>query len=211
MMAQISFCKQMIASSCESITSETEEPGGGLCAKETSIISRSEALLTVVQQEIKEGFGKIGRSMEAVAEGNYELRKANDELHHLAVNGFLNFVRSVDPSDFCYFVFILVHGDQSKAARALKKPARRFYEEVESWKTRGPVYKRMFDLVWCRKKAMRKGTIPLNASLQSGGVQIGAENPETLGLVFEQIQATVNWTRVTIRKCCKIFSMHWPT
>ncbi|HOC55385.1 MAG TPA: hypothetical protein PKI20_07180 [Verrucomicrobiota bacterium] len=130
----------------------------------------------------------FGRKIDAAASGMQELRKENEELKGLAAGGYLDFVRSAEPTDVCYFFYILAYGDQAKAARELRADQRRFYERVQGWAKRGPAYKRMLALVKCRKTSLRKGTVPLGASLQSGGVAAEAENPETVEAVLEEIR-----------------------
>lgn len=134
---------------------------------------------------------KFGRDLEAVAKGNYELRKENEELRRLAADGYFKFVLSVDPLDFRYFAAIFAMGDRAKAATLFKDEIgeRRFYERVDSWKSRGPEYKRMYRIVEARKKAGRHGKIRLNESLQSASVQDEAENPETLQAVLDKLHA----------------------
>ncbi|HOC73721.1 MAG TPA: hypothetical protein PKL54_12955 [Candidatus Hydrogenedentes bacterium] len=130
----------------------------------------------------------FGRKIDAAASGMQELRKENEELKGLAAGGYLDFVRSAEPTDVCYFFYILAYGDRAKAARELGEDQRRFYERVDGWAKRGPAYKRMFGLVKCRKTSLRKGTVPLGVALQSGGVADEGENPETLEAVFGQIK-----------------------
>ena len=169
--------------------------GPGRFAIMDPVTNPTRAILDRFSARLAEGSGlvktveKIGRDIEAVVKRDYEQNKEIENLHRLAADGYLNFIRSVDPRDFCCFAFIMAYGDRAKAARELEMPARRFYERVGAWETRGPGYKRMFDLVTCRKQTLLKGTVPLSASLQSGGVQKDAENPEALGAVLEQIRA----------------------
>lgn len=134
---------------------------------------------------------KFGRDLDAVAKGNYELRKENEELRRLAADGYFKFVLSVDPLDFRYFAAIFAMGDRAKAARLFDREVkeRTFYERVDSWKSRGPEYKRMFRIVEARKKAGRHGNIRLNDSLQSASVQDEAENPKTLEAVLDKLHA----------------------
>lgn len=134
---------------------------------------------------------KFGRDLDAVAKGNYELRKENEELRRLAADGYFKFVLSVDPLDFRYFAAIFAMGDRAKAATLFKDEIgeRRFYERVSSWKSRGPEYKRMYRIVEARKKAGRHGKIRLNDSLQSASVKDEAENPETLQAVLDKLHA----------------------
>lgn len=158
-----------------------------------AVTNSIQPMLDRFAQRLNEGKGlartveKIGRDLDAVARENYELRNENEELRRLATEGYLRFVRTVEPLDFCCFVFILAYGDRAKAARELEMKERTFYERVASWAKRGPDYKRMFSLVKCRKRALSKGTVPLGASLQSGGVAGDGENPETVRAVLDRI------------------------
>jgi len=160
-----------------------------------TVTNSIQALLDRFAAGLAEGKGlvrtveKLGRDLEAVAKGNYELRKENEELRQVVAGGYLKFVRSVDPVDACGFFFILAYGDRAKAARELGVDQRRFYERVESWAAKRPAYRLMFALVKCRKTSLRKGTVPLGMSLQAGGVHDEAENPETLAAVLEHVKA----------------------
>lgn len=134
---------------------------------------------------------KFGRDLDAVAKGNYELRKENEDLRRLAADGYFKFVLSVDPLDFRYFAAIFAKGDRAKAAQLFKDEIgeRRFYERIDSWKSRGPEYKRMYRIVEARKNAGRHGKIRLNESLQSASVQDEAENPDTMQDVLDKLHA----------------------
>jgi hypothetical protein len=132
---------------------------------------------------------QIEEKLDQVADQSYQLRQENEELRRLAASGYLNFVRMVDPLDFCCFVFILTLGDRAKAAKAMNMKERSFYARVASWATRGRAYKRLFELVKARKILGRKGVVPLGASLQSSGVHDESENPKTHAEVLQQIRA----------------------
>lgn len=132
---------------------------------------------------------KLDRGLESVAQGNYELRKDNEDLRRLAADGYFKFVLLVDPLDFRYFAAIFALGDRAKAARELEVKERTFYERVDSWATRGPEYKRMLAIVKARKVALRKGTVRLGSAMQFGGSQDEAENPHTMMAVLDQIKA----------------------
>jgi hypothetical protein len=159
------------------------------------VIKPIDGILAGFQARLSEGKGlvktveRLDRNMEAIAKRDYEMQKEIEELHQLAAKGYLDFIRSAEPIDVCCFIFILAYGDRAKAARELGMVPRRFYERVDAWAGRGPEYKRMSALVKCRKTGLRKGTVPLGASLQSGGVQGDAENPQTMLAVLEQIRA----------------------
>ncbi len=190
-LAQADFCNQMhglincsfveIMPPQTKTTVHVEKILSGLVSIQNEVVaSRAENLV---------GFKSVGTDLEAVAAGNFKLRVENDELRRLAANGFLNFVRSVDPEDFCSFAFILAYGDRAKAAQVLETSPRRFYEQIASWKNRGPAYKQMYAWVQRRKTSMQKGTVPLGDQLQMGGVHDEGENPKTISAVLDQIES----------------------
>lgn len=133
----------------------------------------------------------IGKDIRAIATNTYELRKENEDLRRLASDGYFKFVLTVDPLDFRYFAAIFAKGDRAKAAQLFEDEIgkRRFYERIDSWKSRGPEYKRMYRIVEARKNAGRHGKIRLNESLQSASVQDEAENPDTLQAVLDKLHA----------------------
>ena len=151
---------------------------GVLAEFDRRLVERGSALVKTVEQ--------LRDDMRAVAKGSYELRQENEELRRLAADGYLKFARTVDPVDFSCFIFILAYGDRAKAARVLNMKQRTFYERVDGWATRGSVYERMLALVKCRKESLSKGTVPLGASVQSGGTS-EAENPETIQAVLDRV------------------------
>ena len=133
---------------------------------------------------------KFGRDMDAVAKGNYELRKENEELRRLASDGYFNFVLKVEPLDFRYFAMIFALGDRAKAAEHFSREVkwRTFYERVESWKSRGSEYQLMYRIMKARKKSVRHIHVRLNESIQSASTQIKPENPKTLAEILEKLQ-----------------------
>jgi hypothetical protein len=147
------------------------------------------AAVPEVLAQVVEKMDRVERGLEAVARGDYERYKEMEDMKGLLAGGLLDFVRRVDVEDCRGFIYILAYGDRAKAARELGEDQRRFYERVDAWETRGPDYRRMYRLVKCRKTAMSKGTVPLSGSLQWGGRQDEAENPETLEAALEEMRA----------------------
>jgi hypothetical protein len=131
---------------------------------------------------------KIGRDIEAVAKGTYELRKENEELRRLQADGFFKFSLRVEGADFHAFAVIMALGTRKAAADYLKVPHRSFYDRVDKWPARGPDYQRMFRLIEWRKGSGRKMKLRLEDSLQSGEPGEAAENPETIEAVLTQIK-----------------------
>jgi hypothetical protein len=140
-------------------------------------------------QEVVAALAVMGDKLDAVAKGAHELRKENDDLRRLALDGYFKCALKIDALDFQYFAAILLLGDRAKAARELKVDERRFYERVDTWQQREAVYQRMFGIVAARKKALRKGTVRLGQSVQSGGTGEEGENPEVLQGLVDQIKA----------------------
>ena len=165
-------------------------------------------LATAIVDEMRRHWGEDGtgpagatlRRIEAKVDGlqgalaeagrkNWELRQENEELRRLATKGCFQFVQDVKATDFHYFATILRWGNRAAAARKLQVKPRPFYKRVEAWKRGKPAYQRMFAMVEARKNALRKRTVRLGITAQSGGTGDEPENPETLNRVLEQITA----------------------
>lgn len=123
---------------------------------------------------------KIGRDIEAVARGNYELRQENEELKHLQADGYLKFALRVEGEDFRAFAVIMALGNRKAAAEFLKVPHRSLYDRVDKWPRRGKEYQKMARAVEWRKKVGRKITVPLGDAMQTGDAGDTPENPETM-------------------------------
>ena len=89
--------------------------------------------------------------------------------------------------DFQAFGAIMALGNRSAAAKFLKIRNRTFYELIDKWKSKGPDYKRMFNMVQWRKKIRRKMQVPLGDYLQSGEPGDKAENPETIDALLTKL------------------------
>jgi hypothetical protein len=126
----------------------------------------------------------IGRDLHAVVTNTYELRRENEELKALAEGGFLRFATRVEADDFRAFAAIMLTGNRSQAAQALNNATRTFYDRVDTWPTRGSVYKRMFRMTEWRKKQGRKIKVRLEDSLLGTEVEDQPENPGTIADVL---------------------------
>jgi len=107
----------------------------------------------------------------------------------------LEFVRTVEPRDFCCFVFLSAHGNLTQAAQELGMARSTLYERIESWATRGPQYQRMLKLIPCRKVGAVPDMVPLGATVESGERGGEAENADALAEILEQIEAQAEGQR----------------
>ena len=135
---------------------------------------------------------RIDRNMDAVARGDYELRKENEELRQLNKDGYFNFAVRVKGEDFLAFAVIMALGNRKAAAEHLKIPHRTLYNRVEQWTGRGKDYQLMLRYMGWRKRSARHLKVELNPSLQSGDAGDRPENPETMADVLTEIAAADN-------------------
>jgi len=135
--------------------------------------------------ENRHGFEKVSNSMDAVAQGNHELRKENDELRRFHKEGYFKFALIVDAEDFQAFAAIMVFGNRKAAAERLKIPFRSFYDRVKKWAARGKEYQLMMRYIEWRKRSGRHIKLRLEESVQSGESGGYPENPETLYEILE--------------------------
>lgn len=157
------------------------KPGGVLEAVESAGAS-----LVEFERRLGESKGmaktveRIERGLQAVAAGNLELLKENEELKQLQSEGYLKFSLRVDGDDFRAFAVIMALGNRKAAAEFLGVPIRSFYDRVDKWSTRGKEYQKMARAVDWRKKVGRKITVPLGDTIQSGDAGEAEDNPETI-------------------------------
>ncbi|HWV98525.1 MAG TPA: hypothetical protein VNZ64_02415 [Candidatus Acidoferrum sp.] len=145
-----------------------------------------------VVKAVEAAMARFEGKLEAVARGNCELRRENEELRTLQRQGFLKFALRVDGEDFRAFAVIMALGNRKAAADFLEVPHRSFYDRVEKWSGRGRDYQRMARFIDWRKKSSRRIKLRLEDSVQSGEPNDGPENPETVGEVLEAISAGDN-------------------
>jgi hypothetical protein len=101
--------------------------------------------IAATRAENKEAFEKAGRCAETMAKENYELRQAKERLEKMQVDGFLNFTKEVDPTNFKIFCTILAEGTVAKACRKLKIPDSTLRGKVEAWKSGGKALAKLHD------------------------------------------------------------------
>ncbi len=83
----------------------------------------------------------------------------------MQADGMFAFTRKVDATSFKILCTILAHGDVAKAGRTLGIGDPMMRKLLTQWRTRGPAYQAMLDLVRWRKKVGRKETMPLNDAI----------------------------------------------
>ena len=125
----------------------------------------------------------------AVAQGNFDLRRENDELRRLNKDGYFNFAIRVKGEDFLAFAVIMALGNRKAAADHLKIPHRTFYNRVNQWAGRGKDYQIMCRYMDWRKRSARHLKVDLNPSLQTGDADGQSENPDTIADVLTEIKA----------------------
>jgi hypothetical protein len=107
----------------------------------------------------------------------------------------MEFVRAVEPRDFCAFTFLVAYGSPTQAAHALGIARGTLFRWVGSWATRGPAYQRMLKLVPCRHVGVPARPVALGTTAESGEASPVVENPETLGDLLDQIEARADAQR----------------
>lgn len=112
--------------------------------------------------EIHAMFCELRREIAAVRKDYNELRRAKEELEKMRAEGLFKFVEKVDPDAFRLLFAILLHGDVSKASRALGEKDSTVRTRMAEWKRRGPAYRVMLDLVRWRKTIGRQETVQLS-------------------------------------------------
>ena len=114
-------------------------------------------------QAVVAALGVMGEKLDAVAKGNFELRKdadrlqeENDELRGKMADRFFDFALEVRKDDFWRFAVIMALGNRKAAAKHLKVAQRSFYGQIERWKgEQAQGYRTMLQLMAWRKKAGR--------------------------------------------------------
>jgi hypothetical protein len=76
--------------------------------------------------------------------------------------GLLKFIAKIDPRSFRLACAILTQGDVAKASRALKVPDSSIRNMLRRWKTKGPAYTTLLELVRWRKHVAGNATVPFN-------------------------------------------------
>jgi hypothetical protein len=105
-----------------------------------------------VVKMVERAMARFEGKLDAVARGELELRRENEEWRKLHEEGCFRFALRVEAEDFRAFAAIMALGNRKVAAARLEVPMRSFYDRVERWTERGPEYQRMFRLIGWRKR-----------------------------------------------------------
>jgi hypothetical protein len=113
----------------------------------------------------------IHREIDAVRKDYVQLRTAKQRLEQMLTDGMFAFSRKVDTTSFKILCAVLAEGDIAKAARALDMGDPLIRKTLRKWRSKGPAYLAMLDLVRWRKQVGRKGNVPLHDSILLGQAQ----------------------------------------
>jgi hypothetical protein len=136
---------------------------------------------------------KIGRDIEAVARNQSDLRKENEVLRRenaalakMQAEGLLTFVQKIDAESFQQGVTVLVHGDVSKAARALGLSDSTLRSRMARWPKRGKAYAALAEVVRWRKAIKGEAGAAI-AKRVASGVEREVDYPALLRDVIEEL------------------------
>ncbi|MFN7140428.1 MAG: hypothetical protein ACK4UN_13910 [Limisphaerales bacterium] len=117
------------------------------------------------REDLAKTIEKMGRDIEAVARGTYELQTARARLEQMQGENLFRFVQKIDSDAFRIVCAILAHGDVAKASRGLKMKDSTVRDVLRSWERRGEPYRGLLRLVQWRKGSRIKGTVPFNDAM----------------------------------------------
>jgi hypothetical protein len=134
------------------------------------------------------------REIVSVTNSFDELRRIKEVLQKMQNEKLFGFITKLSPNDFRALCAILAKGDMAKAARALHLAETTVTNRVRLWRSRGPAYKVLLEMVRWRKKIGQKGTVPVPESV----LQNTASHTDFAGIladVLEEILAMTeeNW------------------
>jgi len=105
------------------------------------------------------------REIVSVTKSFDELRRIKEVLQKMQNEKLFGFVTKIRPNDFRALCAILAKGDMAKAARALHLAETTVTNRVRLWRSRGPAYKVLLEMVRWRKQIGQKGTVPVPESV----------------------------------------------
>ena len=134
------------------------------------------------------------REIVSVTKSFDELRRIKEVLQKMQNEKLFGFVTKLPPNDFRALSAVMAKGDMAKAARALHLAETTVTNRVRLWRSRGPAYKVLLEMVRWRKQIGQKGTVPVPESV----LQNTASHTDYAGIladVLEEILAMTeeNW------------------
>jgi len=132
----------------------------------------------------------IHREIVGVRKEFHEMRTVKERLEQMQGEKLFAFVDGIDPGSFRTLCSVLAHGDVAKASRALNISDSTLRSRMAEWKTRGPAYKVLLELVRWRKEMGRKGTVHLNEAITKGT----AATTDFVGLLSDVLDEVLGMT-----------------
>jgi hypothetical protein len=108
---------------------------------------------------------QVHHEIAAVRAAFAEERSARQRLEGMLGGGLFAFTRKIDAHSFRLFCAILAEGNIAKAARSLDIADSTLRDALRDWRSRGPAYLTLLDLVRWRKAVRVKGTVPFNENM----------------------------------------------
>ncbi len=140
-------------------------PGVFAAAASVAVILSDWVNRVVRGEDLSRTLHDIHREIAGVRTEFVALKTARDQLQQMQAAGLLEFVRRIDLDSFRQLAAILCEGDVAKASRALGMKDATLRSALSTWRSRGPAYTAMLDLVRWRKKTSGRAKVPFNENL----------------------------------------------
>ena len=141
----------------------------------------------------------LHREIAAVRKDYVQLRTAKQRLEQMLADGMFAFTRKVDTTSFKILCAVLAEGDIAKAARTLGIGDPLIRKTLRKWRSKGPAYLAMLDLVRWRKQVGRKETLQLHDSILLGK----AEATDYPGLLSDVLDGLLSMTEDNWQDLCE--------
>jgi len=141
-------------------------------------------------EEILSNQATMTLKIDSVTAEHQDLRQAKAALEKMRGEGLFAFVNRIDGESFRILCAVLVHGDVAKASRALGLKDSTMREQMRHWRTRGPEFRVMIDLVRWRKKIGRRAKVKLPESL----VTAQAPNVDHAGVLSDVLEELMSFS-----------------
>jgi hypothetical protein len=141
----------------------------------------------------------IHREIRAVRTEYHETRRAKERLEKMRADGLFKFTEKIDPTSFRILCAVLVHGDVSKASRALNQSDSTVRSCVDGWKNRGGAYTVLGDLVRWRKAVGRRDPGQLSEDILGGK----AASTDYAGLISDVLDELLSFDESNWEEKCE--------
>jgi hypothetical protein len=160
------------------------------------------AMSKSVNERMEKSAQDTHREIVSVTKSFDELRRIKEVLQKMQNEKLFGFVTKIRPNDFRALCAILAKGDMAKAARALNLSKSTVKGRVRLWRTRGPAYKVLLEMVRWRKKIGQKGTVPVPESV----LQNTASHTDYAGILADVLEEILAMTEENWQEKAE----HWP-